>query len=95
MRGNWWRGAGIMIVAALLLWAVGIGLIVLFTFVPFVGPILTAVVQSAFAAYAAILLVVLYFDLRCRHEDFDVQYLAQQITRTPEEPPGPSPDPIG
>jgi hypothetical protein len=49
--------------------------------IPLLGPALTGVVQSITAAYTSIALVVLYVDLRCRHEDFDLQLLATQVAK--------------
>jgi hypothetical protein len=36
-------------------------------------------VQAVTATYMAALIVVLYVDLRCRHEDFDLQILAREV----------------
>jgi hypothetical protein len=58
-----------------------------FSFIPVLGPLLSGVAQGVTATYAAAVLVVLYVDLRCRHEDFDVQLLAQQVAQSVPPPP--------
>ena len=51
----------------------------IWSFIPFFGPILSAATRSVTSTYAAIVIVIYYFDRRCRVENFDLQYLAEQI----------------
>lgn len=79
VKGVWWRTLGIIIVAALV---VRIPLSVLQLFwssVPVLGTILSGLVASIGYAYSAIVILVYYFDRRCRLEDFDLHRLAEQI----------------
>jgi len=87
MRDNWWRGAFIVFLASLLASVVSGGFDLVFAFIPVVGPVLSGLVQAIFFAFGAAVVVLLYFDLRCRHEDFDLQHLAEQIGKGTE--PGP------
>jgi hypothetical protein len=85
MRGNWWRGLGIVFAASLIFYAVAGGVQLVFAFIPVIGPILGALVQAIALVFNLAVLVLLYFDLRCRHEDFDLQYLSSQIGRGSEQ----------
>lgn len=79
IKGNWWRSFGIFMLAAILAALVSGGFQYVFAFVPFVGGILNGLVASVAFAFSSLVLVSLYFDLRCRHEDFDLQLLAEQV----------------
>ena len=79
MRGNWWRGASIVFLAALLGSVILAGFDFIFAFIPVIGPVLSGVIQSVVFAFNSAVLVLLYFDLRCRHEDFDLRHLVAQI----------------
>jgi hypothetical protein len=81
VRGYWWRAVGVAFVSTLLVSLVSGALDFVFSFIPVVGPLLSGVVSGVTATYAAAVIVVLYVDLRCRHEDFDVQLLAQQVAQ--------------
>jgi hypothetical protein len=87
MSGNWWRGLGIVLAASLIFSVVSSGVGILFMFIPVIGPILEGLVQAIVLVFNLAVLVLLYFDLRCRHEDFDLQYLASQLAADSE--PGP------
>jgi hypothetical protein len=80
-KGNWWRTFGVLFVAAFIAGMVSAGVTAVLGSIPLLGPALTGVVQSITAAYTSIALVVLYVDLRCRHEDFDLQLLASQVAK--------------
>ena len=51
--------------------------------IPVLGIVGMAVVQAALTAYVSAAFIVLYFDIRCRKEAFDLQYLAQIIESQP------------
>jgi hypothetical protein len=89
-RGHWWRLFGILLIAYLLVAAVQ-GALGVFAFplaivVPFVpqvvrGAIVLCVTTAAQVLVLPVLylcLVLLYFDLRIRHEHFDLDQLARQ-----------------
>jgi hypothetical protein len=87
VTGHWWSTLGLGLVVGLLVGLPSAGLSFAFKFIPILGPILTAVVEAVGAAFGAAALLVLYVDLRCRHEDFDLQLLAQQIAASASLPP--------
>lgn len=82
LRDNWWRGFGVFILSSLVFFIVGGGVQLLFQFIPFVGGILTGMANAVAFAFSSCVLVVFYFELRCRHEDFDLQILGAQIARS-------------
>lgn len=79
VRGHWWRSFGILFVLGLIGAAVSGVLGVLFAAIPLVGAILSGAVSGVIAAYDAVVILVMYVDLRCRHEDFDLQLLARDV----------------
>jgi hypothetical protein len=79
VRGAWWATFGITVAAALISEVPTLALTAVWSFIPFFGPILTAATRSITSTYAAIVIVVYYFDRRCRVEDFDLRFLAEQI----------------
>jgi hypothetical protein len=79
VTGVWWRTFGILIVAGLIA-GVPAGVLQLFwSFIPVFGPILTAGTKAIASSYGLAVLVIYYFDRRCRIEDFDLRFLAEQI----------------
>jgi hypothetical protein len=55
---------------------VGSGLQLLLGYLPLVGPLASGIVQAIGAAFQSAFLVLLYFDIRCRKEAFDLEHLA-------------------
>jgi len=92
IKGHFWESFAVMLVAGLLVSMASGALSIAFSFIPIVGPVLNGVVQAITSAYLSAVLIVLYVDLRCRHEDFDLQLLAQQIGRPSGAPPPASAD---
>jgi hypothetical protein len=80
-KGYWWRIWSVLFVATFITGIVSAGVSAVLGSIPLLGPALTGGVQSIAAAYTSIALVVLYVDLRCRHEDFDLQLLANQVAK--------------
>src|SRR5216684_1514576 len=79
VTGVWWRTFGIFIVASLIA-EVPAGVLQLFwSYIPVFGPILTAGTSAIASSYSLVVLVIYYFDRRCRTEDFDLRFLAEQI----------------
>jgi hypothetical protein len=91
VKGHFWNTFAMILVATILVSLASGGLSIAFQFIPIVGPVLNGIVQAVTTAYMSAVLVVMYVDLRCRHEDFDLQLLAQQIARsTSVAPPAPT-----
>ena len=79
VTGVWWKTFGIYIVAFLIT-GVPAGVLQWFwSFIPVFGPILTAGTKAIVSSYGLVVLVIYYFDRRCRTEDFDLRFLAEQI----------------
>ena len=79
IQGVWWRTLGIVLVAAIIV-RVPLGVLnFLWSSIPVVGVVLGGVVTSIGYAYSSIVLIIYYFDRRCRLEDFDLRLLAEQI----------------
>ncbi len=93
MKGHKARGFGIMLVSYILVGVVtaGVGLLTAIFPVPVVGTVVDALAQSVGYAFLSAVLVVLYFDIRCRKESFDLEHLASLVE---EEATG-APAPIG
>lgn len=91
VRGYWWRTFGVMFVVGMVVGLVSGGVNMVLASIPFLGPICSGIVQSVGAALGSVTLLVLYVDLRCRHEDFDLQLLANQVAGQPAQPSIPGP----
>jgi hypothetical protein len=79
VRGHWGRTFGTIVLLGVLGGATSGVLSVLFGAIPVIGAVLTGLLSGVVAAYDAVVIVVLYVDLRCRHEDFDLQLLARDV----------------
>ena len=79
IQGVWWRTLGLVLVAAIIV-RVPLGVLnFLWSSIPVVGVLLSGLVTSIGYAYSATVLIIYYFDRRCRLEDFDLRLLAEQI----------------
>jgi hypothetical protein len=79
MRGNMLRALGLIMVASILSVTLTAGVDLVAGFIPVVGSIVAGIVQGAANAFGTAALVVLYFDIRCRKEAFDLEHLARQV----------------
>jgi len=79
VTGVWWRTLGIFFVAFLIAEVPAGVLQVFWSFIPVFGPVLTAGTSAIASSYSLVVLVIYYFDRRCRTEDFDLRFLAEQI----------------
>jgi hypothetical protein len=79
MKGNKLRALGLFIVTGILSAALIAGVDLVAGFIPVVGSVVAGIFQGAANAYGTAALVVLYFDIRCRKEDFDLEHLARQV----------------
>jgi len=86
VKGHFWRVFGMVLVTALV-GAVSTFLASLLTHVPVLGALVSGALQAVLSTFTAALLVVLYIDLRCRHENFDLRLLAAHIARSSSAPP--------
>jgi hypothetical protein len=94
ITGVWWRTLGIFLVAAIIARVPALLLSMIWSFIPMIGTVLTAATSSVAQTYSLVVVVIYYFDRRCRIENFDLQMLAAQVgpDATPTAPtPQPSP----
>ncbi len=78
VTGHRWRSFGMVIVVTLLAVIVCGSVYIVCGLIPFVGWIVFALAQAMTIAFGNTVLVVLYFDLRCRLEEFDLRHLAEE-----------------
>lgn len=76
LRRNLWRAFGVLLVGGLITGVLGGILQLVFQFIPLLGPIAAGVARAVGMAYTSAVAVVLYFDIRCRKEAFDIEHLA-------------------
>jgi hypothetical protein len=79
VKGAWGRTFAILFVASLIASLPGSMLNVYWMFIPYLGPVLNAATSAVVSTYSAVVLVIYYFDRRCRVEEFDLHLLARQI----------------
>ena len=82
MRGRMLRGFGVIVVATLISTIITSAGELAFGAVPVLGPLVAGIGQAVGGAYGSAVLVVLYFDARCRHEAFDLEHLAAQVSES-------------
>ncbi len=90
VKGAWWRTFGILLISLVVEEVPASVFRWLTSSVPIVGTLIQGLVFSFGYAYLATVVTVYYFDRRCRLEDFDLRYLAEQIraegSQTPAMP---------
>lgn len=79
LRDHMMRAFGIFIVAAIVGGVISTVLQLLVSAIPIVRSVASAIAQSVTMAFYTGVGVVLYFDLRCRKENFDLEHLAQLV----------------
>jgi len=79
VTGSWWLTLGLLFVAGLIAQVPAAGLRFLWAFIPVIGVLLTAITQAVSSTYSSIVLVIYYFDRRCKTEEFDLRLLAEQV----------------
>lgn len=82
MRGNVLRALGIVVIGWIIVTVLSGTLGVVFHVVPLLGPLASGLAQAVGAAYSSVVLVLLYFDIRCRKEAFDLEHLARLVETT-------------
>jgi len=83
MRGNVWRALGILIVGWIIVMVVEGTLGLIARPIPMLGPLVNGFSQAIGTAYSATVSVLLYFDIRCRKEAFDLDHLARLVETAP------------
>ena len=94
LKDNLLRVTGLVMVAGLLALALSSAVRFGVGSIPYVGLVAFALAQSIVTAFATIFRVLLYFDVRCRKEAFDIEHLARLVEQQ-AAPPSPAPVPIG
>lgn len=79
MKGQRLRAFGIALLVGILSAVLGFGVQMALGFIPIVGPIGSGLVSAVSGAYMAAVWVVLYFDIRCRTEAFEIEQLARLV----------------
>jgi hypothetical protein len=84
LTDNMLRAAGVLFVVWIITMVLGGAAMLALAFIPVVGTIGGALVQSVIAAYTASAQMVLYLEIRCRKEGFDIEHLAERVELTGE-----------
>ncbi len=79
VSGHIGRMLGIMLVTWLIMMTLQTGVGFVLNFIPLLGAVGSGIAQSISFAYYSAVLVILYFDLRCRKEAFDLEHLARMV----------------
>ena len=77
------RLIGVVITSGLIVGVPVTGAQMMIGFVPYVGLLVWAGLQAVAFAFTTSVAVVLYFDLRCRAEHYDLELLAEQVEAGP------------
>jgi hypothetical protein len=78
-----WRLIGVIFTAGLIVGFPVFGAQMMIGFVPYLGVLIWAAFQAIGFAFTTSVAVVLYFDLRCRAEHYDIELLAEQVEAGP------------
>jgi hypothetical protein len=78
-----WRLIGIVLTTGMIVGFPVFGAQMLIGMIPIVGLLVWATFQAVGFAFTTAAMVVLYFDLRCRAENYDLELLAQQVEAGP------------
>ncbi len=79
MKGNKGRAFGIFLIGSIIVAVLTTGLQLVLSFVPYLGTLASSVAQAIGGVYMSAISIVLYFDIRCRKEAFDLEHLAQLV----------------
>jgi hypothetical protein len=78
-----WRLIGIVMTTGMIVGFPVFGAQMLIGIIPIVGLLIWGTFQAVGFAFTTAVMVVLYFDLRCRAEHYDLELLAQQVEAGP------------
>jgi hypothetical protein len=95
VKGAWWRTVGILLISLIVELVPARIFRLLTSSVPVVGTLIQGLVFSFSYAYLATVVTVYYFDRRCRLEDFDLRYLAEQIRAEGSQTPATAKSDLG
>ena len=84
MRGNLLRALGLLLVVWLVSGVLSTGLALPVAAFPMLQSVVSGAVNAVTSVYGAAVAVVLYFDVRCRKEAFDLAHLAELVAAAPE-----------
>ncbi len=90
MRGHLLRAIAVLFVSGLITGVLSGVLQMIFQFVPFLGPVASGVAQAVGMTYGAAVVVLLYVDIRCRKEAFDLEHLAALVAAAGPAQPVPA-----
>ena len=76
-----WRTLGVAVTVYVIVLVVPAGVQLMVGEIPVVGALIWGAVQAVCQAYLFATAVVVYFDMRCRTESFDLEHLAQMVER--------------
>ena len=86
VKGYFGHTCSLLFVSGLLATLVSTGLQAVLGMIPWLGAALSGAVSGIVSTYSSAVMVVLYIDLRCRHENFDLQLMASQVAALGGEP---------
>ena len=78
-----WRIIAVIFTSGLIVGLPVFGAQMMVGFVPYLGVLIWAAFQAVGFAFTTSVAVVLYFDLRCRSENYDFEHLAEQVEAGP------------
>ncbi len=90
VKDNRLRALGIALIVAVLSAALGAGFGLAGGISPWLGGLATGIAGSLTSAFAAAVFVVLYFEIRCRKEAFEIEQLSRLLQEGAERRPTPS-----
>jgi hypothetical protein len=90
LKGNMGRAFGVVLIGGIVVGVVSAGAELILSLIPFLGPVGGAVAQAIGSVYTTAISVVLYFDIRCRKEAFDLDHLATLVRGRNAPPPLPA-----
>ncbi len=79
VRGHFLRTLGVLAAVMAVHIAASAASSLLFSFIPLLSTIASAATSAVLTAYNSVVLMVLYVDLRCRKEDFDLKLMASRV----------------
>lgn len=80
MRGHLVRGIVIVLATIALTMVLVFGAELALGWIPLLGPVGAGVLEGLASAYASAVMVLLYFDIRCRKEAFDLEHLSALVS---------------
>ncbi len=79
MKGERLRAFGILLLVSLIVVVLGSAFGLASMVLPYAGSVAAGLAQAVGTAFGAAVLVVLYFEIRCRKEGFEIEHLARLV----------------